>query len=285
MSPALTSHEPSTPASPFSASFDPNESALSTQASLTTPLAIRQGPFYPSGDVQLRPAGPDVSALLAHRLSASFGAIAEQIAAASRALAVPASNAAGALEAPSGETGSGSPSQSAELAALETRLGIVERAQEQLSADVQQVQAELLRLNGVGSAHGENQQGEGGIVEVRNGAGAEGTGEFKSATEMAIEELQKKVEGIIETIKLDQARLYARLHNSTVTSNKHPIKAPVTANGKVPQNFPNTKGEFEHLTKERYEHILNAYNVTPKGDTKAKREQLREFIGLTPPTN
>ena len=45
-----------------------------------------------------------------------------------------------------------------------------------------------------------------------------------------------------------QARLYARLHNSTVTSNKHAIKAPIMANGKIPQNFPNTKGEFEHLT-------------------------------------
>ena len=37
--------------------------------------------------------------------------------------------------------------------------------------------------------------------------------------------------------------------------------------------------------EERYEHILKSYDITPKGDTKTKREQLREFIGLTPPTN
>ena len=47
-----------------------------------------------------------------------------------------------------------------------------------------------------------------------------------------------------------QARLYARLHNATVTTNKMLIKAPVMANGKTPINFPNTKGEFEHLTSE-----------------------------------
>lgn len=78
------------------------------------------------------------------------------------------------------------------------------------------------------------------------------------------------------------------------------IKAPTTANGKAPANFPNTKGEFEHLTskyelvslaswltrrtlEERYEHILQSYNLSIKGDTNAKREALREFIGLTPP--
>ena len=80
------------------------------------------------------------------------------------------------------------------------------------------------------------------------------------------------------------------------------IKAPMTANGKPPVNFPNTKGEFEHLTsrfcpgtllrmtslismpEERYEQILKSYNVPIKGDTNAKREALREFIGLTPPS-
>lgn len=42
--------------------------------------------------------------------------------------------------------------------------------------------------------------------------------------------------------------MYARLHNAAVTANKMQIKAPVMANGKTPSNFPNTKGEFEHLT-------------------------------------
>ncbi|KAI8996232.1 hypothetical protein BD414DRAFT_477183 [Trametes punicea] len=79
-----------------------------------------------------------------------------------------------------------------------------------------------------------------------------------------------------------QQRLYARLHNATVTVNKLPIQAPIAANGKIPPNFPSTKGEFEHLTKERYEALLKAYNLPIKGDTSAKREALREFICLTP---
>ena len=102
--PSASPPEPASPASPFSASFDPNASTPSVDASLTTPLAIRQGPFHPLplGDVQLRPGAADANALWAHRLSASFGAIAEQIAAASRALAVPpvppSPTVAGALE-------------------------------------------------------------------------------------------------------------------------------------------------------------------------------------------
>ena len=78
----------------------------------------------------------------------------------------------------------------------------------------------------------------------------------------------------------------------------------VMANGKTPQNFPVTKGEFEHLTsmsrffdkyvissmgysrtkpsEERYEFLLKSYGVPLKGDTAAKRQTLREFIGLSP---
>lgn len=35
--------------------------------------------------------------------------------------------------------------------------------------------------------------------------------------------------------------------------------------------------------EERYEHILKSYNLPVKGDINAKREAVREFIGLTPP--
>lgn len=45
-----------------------------------------------------------------------------------------------------------------------------------------------------------------------------------------------------------QARLHARLLNSTITSNKMAITPLVMSNGKTPQSFPTTKGEFEHLT-------------------------------------
>ncbi|KAI1791403.1 hypothetical protein LXA43DRAFT_427831 [Ganoderma leucocontextum] len=272
---SVSAHDPASPGSPVSAPFDPSAFA---------PLsALRDGPLYPITEVQLRPAATDVNALWAHRLSASFGAIADQIAAASRALAVPPST-------PAANSSGGS--QGAEVTALAARLDIIERAQEQLGADLQQVQAQLARLqvsssgssSGSASAKQKEHAAEVAIMEVESDAG-EGPSGFKSAAEIAIEELQKKVDGAIDTIKLEQARLYARLHNATVTSNKMGIKAPTMANGKPPQNFPNTKGEFEHLTKERYELLLKSYGIVPKGDTKAKREQLREFIGLTPPSN
>lgn len=35
--------------------------------------------------------------------------------------------------------------------------------------------------------------------------------------------------------------------------------------------------------EERYEALLKGYNLPVTGDTNAKREALREFIGLTPP--
>ncbi|KAH9886643.1 hypothetical protein C8Q73DRAFT_657839 [Cubamyces lactineus] len=225
------------------------------------------------------PAAGGGDPLWTYRLSASFGTIAEQIAAASRALAsvpVPVPTGAGPLAAGTGG-GSAEAGLRGEVAALAKRLEGIERAQEAIDAQLKSVQEKLGRLQLL-EARVRGQKEEKGHQDV-----GEGGGEFKSAVEMAIEELQKKVEGVIETIKLDQARLYARLHNATVTANKMAIQAPVMANGKTPPNFPNTKGEFEHLTKERYEALLKGYNVPIKGDTNAKREALREFIGLTPP--
>lgn len=99
-------------------------------------------------------------------------------------------------------------------------------------------------------------------------------------------------------IARSQAQMYARLQNSRAIVNKMPIMPLVMANGKPPQNFPNTKGEFEHLTsmrlqliyvicvltnhssEERYEHLLKSYGLPIKGDTAAKREAVREFLGL-----
>ena len=102
----------------------------------------------------------------------------------------------------------------AEAEALAARLDAVERAQERLAADVAAVQAVLARVqldaavssvkeNGVGTKGGDP-HGDVTVVEVQNGEGeGEGQGEFKSAAEMAIEELQKKVDGIVETIRLE----------------------------------------------------------------------------------
>ncbi|OSD00753.1 hypothetical protein PYCCODRAFT_1437097 [Trametes coccinea BRFM310] len=286
--PPMMSSPTAEPPSPFSASFDPNgtpaQTPDATQDGIATPLAISTLRGGAVGET-----GQDADALWTQRLSMSFGAIADQIAAASRALAtvnVPASSAPageGAV-ARGGDAASLLADVRGEVAALGVRLEGIERAQEVLSAQLQAVQDRLAQLQSKQPGKEKQVQGGGGVEEVGlDGAKGEPENVFKSVTEIAIEELQKKVEGIIETIKLDQQRLYARLHNATVTLNKQPIKAPIGANGKVPPNFPNTKGEFEHLTKERYEALLKAYNVPLKGDTNAKREALREFIGLTPP--
>ena len=47
---------------------------------------------------------------------------------------------------------------------------------------------------------------------------------------------------------------------------------------------PGLGGDADAAAEERYESLLKAYNVPIKGDTAAKRQALREFIGLTPPS-
>jgi hypothetical protein len=75
-----------------------------------------------------------------------------------------------------------------------------------------------------------------------------------------------------------------------------PILALPTVSGKPPPDHPRTKGEFEHLTstfllrweagylstssaEERYDGLLQAYDQPIEGDTAAKRETLRIFLG------
>ncbi|KAG9217512.1 hypothetical protein CCMSSC00406_0008624 [Pleurotus cornucopiae] len=94
------------------------------------------------------------------------------------------------------------------------------------------------------------------------------------------DKLQKKVDDILANIQLEQSRLYPRLLNSTASMSKMSIQPLPTASGKPPLNFPATKGEYEHLTKERYEDIMKAYGLPIKGDTIAKKDALRAFLGL-----
>ncbi|KAI0673264.1 hypothetical protein C8Q78DRAFT_946665, partial [Trametes maxima] len=271
--------------SPFSASFDPNASTPGSQQSPETPLALGGGLRFPASQGAAGGSQADGNALWQHRLSASFGAIADQIAAASRALAtddVPTSAALGAPSASPADV-----ALSAEVAGLAARLDVIQRTQDAMGAELRSVQEKLaaLRVGGTTAMGVRDEKGREDVVEevlaMRDGESEKS--EFKTAVEIAVEELERKVQGVIDTIKLDQARLYARLHNATVMVNKQPITAPVMANGKTPLNFPNTKGEFEHLTKERYEALLKAYDLPLKGDTNAKKEALREFICLTPP--
>ncbi|KAL0945221.1 hypothetical protein HGRIS_000733 [Hohenbuehelia grisea] len=137
---------------------------------------------------------------------------------------------------------------------LHGRLAAIEEAQARLEADFGEIRTQI-----------ESQVRENGETEAANAA---------------VNELSTQVKELAATIKLDQLRLYPRLLNATVTVSKMPIKALPTAGGKPPLNFPATRGEFEHLTKERYEDILKAYELPIKGDTAVKREALRSFIGL-----
>ena len=93
-------------------------------------------------------------------------------------------------------------------------MDVIERTQERLAAELQEVRAQLARVQvgGVGRGagrSGEKEEGEVSVVEVAHEE-REGAGEFKSAAEIAIEELQKKVDGAIDTIKLECVSLVLR---------------------------------------------------------------------------
>jgi len=92
--------------------------------------------------------------------------------------------------------------------------------------------------------------------------------------------LEKRIEEMVAAFNTEQLRMPARLHNATCNKSPHGIKAPPISPGKTPKNFPSTRGEFEHLTRERYEGILNEYGVKHSGDVHEKRETLRAFLGI-----
>ncbi|THH19880.1 hypothetical protein EUX98_g8692 [Antrodiella citrinella] len=188
------------------------------------------------------------------------------------------------------------------LSLMMSRLENVERNQVRLSGELESVRVELAELkhSGRGFDGGEptsvekvtedagyfpRQEGkmkETEIVEVSRSDEPQQPPEAE--VQKRVEALETNVLSILETLKVEQARLYPRLQNAAVTLNKQAIKPlPVQGTGKAPINFPATKGEFEHLTKERYEALLKSYGLPVKGDTAAKREAVREYIGLTQP--
>ncbi|KAG2105450.1 uncharacterized protein F5147DRAFT_547360, partial [Suillus discolor] len=171
-----------------------------------------------------------------HRLSASFAAMADQIAAASQALALVPSTAFSGNDV------------TVEFASLKSKLASIESTQERLAAEFAALKEQFTQLN--------TDKGP------------------------ALEELDKKIEALKKIVEIDQQRLPARLNNSRCSVLNTPLKAPVGSDGKPPPNFPATRGEFEHITKERYEAILKAYGLPIKGDTDAKREAVRVFVGI-----
>ncbi|KAH0833868.1 hypothetical protein J3R83DRAFT_11035 [Lanmaoa asiatica] len=213
----------------------------------------------PTIDVSFdRPGQGDCSAqqippvpLWPHRLSASFSAMADQIAAASQALALVPSTAFSGSDV------------GAELATLKGRLEGIERTQERMMVELEALKKDRDRGDGITTVECE--------------------GESKDAvpdTAAKLEELEKKLNELSETVKIDQQRLPVRLHNSRATIMKATLKTPITAGGKPAAGFPTSRGEFEHITKERYEGLLKAYGLPLKGDTDAKREALRTFSGI-----
>ncbi|KAI9448620.1 hypothetical protein BJY52DRAFT_1193279 [Lactarius psammicola] len=198
--------------------------------------------------------GPPLASWAAE-LSASFGIIAEQLQHASRAIAThPLPTTPGAAGAAD------------HLAVLTARLDAIEQAQERLAVEL----AALRSLHaGKSRAPAPNEFLPDAALSASSGT-----------TAASLADLERRLADMLAAQKLDQDRLYARLHNSRVTVSKMPIMALPTTSGKPPPNHPNTKGEFEHLTKERYEGLLKAYDQPIKGDTAAKREALRIFLGL-----
>ncbi|KAF8547534.1 hypothetical protein OG21DRAFT_907849 [Imleria badia] len=198
---------------------------------------------------------PPPPPLWPHRLSASFSAMADQIAAASQALALVPSTAFSGTDV------------SADLGALRSRLEGIEQTQGRMMAEFEALKTQFTTV-------GINVNGNG----VESGGG--GVATDAAAQTAKIEALEKKLNELSETVKIDQERLPARLHNSRATVMKATLKTPVAANGKPVAGFPISRGEFEHITKERYEALMKGYGMPLKGDTAAKREALRLFAGI-----
>ncbi|KAI5999968.1 hypothetical protein EDD15DRAFT_2122191, partial [Pisolithus albus] len=154
-----------------------------------------------------------------HCLSASFSAVADQIAATSRALVLVPATAFGGLEG------------SNDVVNLKTRMDGIERTQGKFLTEFEALKTQIKEV------------GTGVIIEGETG-GNEGTNAVPT------EEMEEWLNELVEIVKLDQKRLPARLHNSRATSMKAPIVArPATSNGKPPPAFPTTRGEFEHIMR------------------------------------
>ncbi|KAI0262818.1 hypothetical protein BC834DRAFT_376215 [Gloeopeniophorella convolvens] len=232
---------------------------ISSPASSTDTISDAHGLNHVASKDLSTPRDVSAQPQWASQLSASFSAIADQLQLASRAL----SHASLVPPSPSPST----LGVASDLATLAARLDTIEQTQDSLAI-------ELARLRAL-------QAGKGPANEITvEGLGAS-DGQTASPSGVTVEDLDKRIADALAVMKLDQDRLYARLHNSRVTVSKMPIMVLPTATGKPPPNYPSTKGEFEHLTKERYEALLKAYGQPVlKGDTAAKREALRVFIGL-----
>lgn len=230
----------------------------------------------------IHPFSQDLPAIRASQLSAAFASISEQLAQASdifagyQSASSSAQNLIGGKDNGQSEAHDGVQEEgrlTPELESLHARLDAIERTQSVLSNDVESIKAQI---------ESEHTRVSTPVPSTSNGASTAALPPAVAASNEKIEELEKKMKEMADTIKLElvlsptrwsklshsvslihlhhqnltsayrdihrQDRLYARLHNATASVSKMPIMAPPTANGKPLPNFPATKGEFEHLT-------------------------------------
>jgi len=194
------------------------------------PSESRPGSSAPTIDFSLGSPTFDYASLNAplwpHRLSASFSAMADQIAAASQALALVPSTAFSGSD------------MTAELSSLKAKLASIESTQERLAAEFAALKEQFTELN------------------TDKGPALEELDKKIEALKKVVELEYVGVRCWTGDMRADgsvysQQRLPARLHNTRCGVLKMQLKAPVGDDGKPPAGFPATRGEFEHITSER----------------------------------
>ncbi|TFY79952.1 hypothetical protein EWM64_g4059 [Hericium alpestre] len=149
------------------------------------------------------------------QLSSSFTSIADQLAVASQVLSqVPASSPAHSTQPHNDSAQSASPTA---LAAFASRLDTIEQMQASLSAEINKIKAAALDQKG---------------SEIQT----------ERTTAASVEDLDKKITALQESLKLDQDRLYARLHNTTANVSKMSIIAPPCGEWEATVKFPGYEG-------------------------------------------
>ncbi|KAF8519343.1 hypothetical protein BU17DRAFT_90017 [Hysterangium stoloniferum] len=145
------------------------------------------------------------------------------------------------------------------LSALNDRLDSIEDGQRRLAREIEQLKQEFAALSQ------REVEPTTPTIPQANGSGSD---------------LEAALKEQLDAFKLAQEQLPAKLQNALATKSLSPLRMPPMKNRKLPPNAPSTRGEFEHLTKERYEALMVAYDVAFSGDTNAKRETLRSFLGI-----
>ncbi|KAI6110226.1 hypothetical protein EDD17DRAFT_1512590 [Pisolithus thermaeus] len=93
-----------------------------------------------------------------------------------------------------------------------------------------------------------------------------------------LERTQGKILTEFETLKMQMARGDKNYRGGNWSKHESTDHGPCNEQWQVTTAFSMTRGEFERVTRERYESILKAYGQPFKGDTATKRDEIREFF-------